>query len=225
MRPRNCFVIAVLLVILIPGVAGFGYIGGTDTATADPGDEVHFKLYLFGTNESVKVTKLVAPDNWRVNISPRRVNFPVEDGFRYIEAADGYRKVVPVRVTATVPKDARSGTHTVTTFFTNRVEKDMATGVAVRQVQDIRFDIEVVGSSAGQGLLTTHEKEGVSEGAPVTSTKGGGMTLTAPRTDGEKAPTGEITKSFWERPVVLLLLFEITWGIALIYVLKRRESL
>lgn len=216
--------LTVLLILFAGTATGFGYLQKDATVAANPGDEVHFETYLFGTNESVKVTTSDIPASWRVNVAPERVRFPVTDGYRYMETGDGYRKAVPVRASLVIPEDAASGQHTITLVLTSSgTERDPEKGVMVRQLQDVQHTVTVHGGSETASPVKNKETGHTQEPVDTRSSGTGGMTITADGSDTGSSPDGN--SSFWEHPVVLLILFEITWGIAFVYVLKRKELL
>ncbi len=217
MPPRNCLLLCFIL-LTTPAVTGFGYMQGATQAPADPGNEVHFKLYVFGTNESVKVTRMDAPSDWHVNVDREQVDFPVDQGFRYVTAANGYQKAVPITVSATLSHNATPGTHPITVVLTGERTRAAETNtVAVRQLQDIQFTVAVTGDTTDTAPVESSH----------TDTSGGGLTITAPDSTGanqsQSAPTGAVTRSIGETPLFLLVLFEITWGIVLVYLVRRRR--
>jgi hypothetical protein len=214
MQPHDGLPFIIALILITPSASGFGYLQETTRERASPGDEVHFGLYLYGTNESVTVTKTDAPADWRVNVDRNHVTFPVDAGFRYMETGNGYRTVVPVQVTATIPPNATAGRHTLTATITGQpTGTPQNQTVAVKQVQDSSFTVTVAS-----------ENEGPSQDAvqPVQNEGGAaGMTITG--SDQDDPDAAQETSPAWQNPVFLLVLFEITWGIAVIYVWKRRN--
>lgn len=230
MQQRNLLLVAALL-IGTPIGAGFGYVQSGAQAATTPGDEVHVDLYLSGINETVKVTRTDAPASWDVNVSSGQVTFPVDDGFRYMATGGGYRQVVPLTVTAAVPADAAPGDHDITVVLVGEQAADTADHVAVRQRQDISFTVTVAGATGNQPATPEEqaETEDTMQGNLPAEDTSEGMTIVADDTmdTGDNAatssPTGAVGDMRWGRPVVLLLLFEITWGIVIIYALKRRK--
>lgn len=212
MRPHSAMLAIAAFLLCTHAAAGFGYLQGSTQTRAAPGDEVHFNLFLSGTNESVKVTETDVPTNWRVNVDRKQVTFPVDSGFRYMETEDGYRRVVPLRITAAISPNATAGRHTIAVTLAGQPAAERKKqAVAVKQVQEIAFTVAVSGENGAESVHSVENKGGAT-----------GMTITGRKQDETDA--AQDTSSDWKDPVFLLVLFEITWGIAVIYVWKRRNQ-
>lgn len=216
-------VVAAVLLFASQGTA-FGYVEHGTSATVLPGDDVHFTVSVFGIDESVKVTRIDAPKNWRVKVDPDHVNVPPTKDYRYIETGDGYRKITSFTVTATVPISADPGDYDLTLVLAGGATQSTinGSGVTVQQRQDFPFTVTVPGDNKRDEPTKSTEKEG----STTVQSGSSGLTITHPdKNRGDAAtPTGEVALDAVD-PVVFVLLFELMWGIAIIYVLKRRNYL
>lgn len=211
-------------IILVSGTAAaFGYVEHDNRATVLPGDATAFRVSLFGTEESVTVTRVKHPADWDVTVDPDHVMLPPTKEYRFIETGDGYRRIVPITVTAPVPIGTEPGEYGITLILTGTQDRRVAgSGLAVRQRQEITFTVIVPGNDAVTGTAINDSTASEDTGEQVQN----GVIITGSKTGtNTEAPQGAVTEKQDGNTWILLLLFEFTWGIVIIYVLKRKEYL
>ncbi len=228
----HSIVLTGILVLFLPSAAAFGYAQGTMEQTVLPGDEVHFTVYVLGDDLPVKVTTIDAPESWDVNVDPTYVNGTGTGDHRYIETPDGYQKLIPVTLTASVPLHADPGDYPLTVRLVS-ASADTGldgSGVAVRHRESLTYTVYVSDDGAQAPDATAPDEEqdstGSADALPDTGRSGIVVTGDSPDSQAETTDTGiqgQLVVDRVTNPVVLFVLFQIGWGIALGYVLKRRD--
>lgn len=192
--------------------------------TVEPGETVSFKRYVFGSNTSVKVVNVSAPEGWHVNVTPGRVNFPVKKNYRYIQTDEGYRKAASLTVTAAIPWNATNGAHEITVLLQEHTQGNMTgTRMTVKQMQDFQFTAAVTGSIVGDGQTVESGKQGDQNSVAET----GLSQAKQAETNASKSASQETTTaaaSMTEKHqgyVVSFLVFQAVWVATFLYLRRR----
>lgn len=174
MSPSDALRIVVMVVAMLLFVApatAFGYMTGTTTQTATPGSTASFTVYI-AAERTVTAAVTKQPEGWKSTVDPDTITESTTAGARYVAAGNGYTQVIPVETSVEIPETAVSGTHTVTTTFSQEASGDGdGAVVAVSQTQDVSFTIKVANGSTSS--IEEPGESGNKDGAEGSGGSGG----------------------------------------------------
>lgn len=218
---HKLLLLAACTVLILPIVTGFGYLPGETQKTVLPGDKTQFTVYIFAENGTTLHARPVnAPDTWNVMVVPRKITFPVTSGYRQIPTDNGYTRAVPVHISVESPVSAEPGTYPVTVEVAEEVSDGRESRVTVAQRQDFRFNVRIPGTRGSTKEAGDSQEQQTRETSHANETNVGGQGLAITEETASSSDADDGTEG--RTHLALLLLFELVWGIAVLYIVKRR---
>lgn len=217
---RHNIALTVMMVSLVGTGAAFGYTTTVTEQTARPGDTATFTAYVFADNATLTRTGTDHPDHWTVTATPNTISFPLPDDARRMPAETGYNKVAPIHVTVEVPLTAAPGAHPITVSYAETGDRQKTgTGMDVVQVQEFTFTVTVPGTpSEPDETASETNSAGDVEGTASPDAETDANHSTDERV--ATTPTGRVGAA--AAPWLLVIIFELIWIGAIVYLLRRR---
>jgi hypothetical protein len=171
MNVKTTLVTLIFLILIIPTAHGFGYTQSKTSVYASPGDDVHFKIFLFrNPGENVEKITLTphTPKTWILSLE-REIDFTQEGSSVYIQTGDKKVKARSVDVGIKIPINEAHGLYKIKIIAAS--SNANTKGVAIAQEADFNLAVRIGEKGAapiGAGVEWDASTEERASGADVT---------------------------------------------------------